>query len=77
MKIRIQAGGIMNPSQEVSDIDSLVIMTDDGTPIAAALNLDSAVWIRTANEKGFDAVMEELGFSKDTVPKVHTIRTDG
>lgn len=64
----------MNPPQEVADIDSLVVMTDEGIPIAAALNIDNAVWIRTATEAGFDEVMAELGFSKASLPKIHTIQ---
>ena len=73
MKIKIQSGGIMNPPQELADIDSLIVTTDEGGPIAAALNIDNAVWIRTASEDGFEEIMYELGFSKDDLPKVHTI----
>ena len=74
MKIRTQSGGIMNPPQEVADIDSLVVTTDDDVPIAVALNIDNAVWIRTADETGFDEMMYELGFTKADIPKVRTVR---
>jgi len=73
MKIRTQSGGIMNPPQEVADIDSLVVMTDDGKAIAVALNIDNAVWVRTANETGFDEMLYELGFSKEDIPTLKTV----
>lgn len=73
MKIRVQSGGIMNPPQEVTGVDSVVIMTDDDTPLAAALTIDNAVWVKTIAETGFAEIMEELGFDKRNLPKVHTL----
>ena len=75
MIVRLQSGGILHPPTDYKGVDSIVVCTDEGLPIAAAVNLDGRVWMHTANEAQFTELMETLGFDKRALPEVDVIKT--
>lgn len=74
MRVRLQSGGIMHPPEDKAGVDSTVIYTDDGSPIAVAVSIEGAVWVKTVSDPSFTSVMESLGFSKRDVPAVNTLK---
>lgn len=58
----------MNPPEERSEIDSVVICTDDDTPIVAALRVGNNVWVKTIEDSEFTSIMKTLGLEKRVVP---------
>lgn len=73
MIVRLQSGGITKPAEDRSGIDSIVVCTDEGSPIMAAVNLEGRVWMHTANEPQFAELMETLGFNKRDLPEVKVV----
>jgi len=74
MKVRIQSGGITSPPEERTEVDSLVVMTDEGDPVLVGLNLEGRVWLKTADDPGFAEAMESLGFNKRNLPLVDVVK---
>ena len=64
----------MHPPVDYKGVDSVVMCTDEGSPIMAAVNLDGRVWMHTANEPQFKELMETLGFDKRALPEVSEIK---
>ena len=64
----------MKPATEYKDIDSVVITTDEGDPIAVATSVERAVCVATANDDNFEDYMKVLGYDKRDLPKVEIIQ---
>ena len=64
----------MSQPEERAGVDSVVISTNDGTPIAVAMHLEDAVWVKTVNDPEFPELMETLGFNKRDLPKLETLK---
>ena len=69
MNVRTQAGGIMTPPEQRTEVDSTVITTDEGDPIVVAVNLDGVVCVATINDPNFEEYMGMLGYDKSRLPK--------
>ena len=67
----------MTPPEELAGVDSVVISTDDGKPIAVALMLEGAIWIKTVDDPQFHELMEMLGFNKRDLPEVDVLNVSG
>lgn len=61
MKLRVRRGGIMNPPSEIEDIDSVVVFTPNGHPVAAAVSIEGKVMVSTAKDPDFVDIMMHLG----------------
>jgi len=72
MILRIQSGGLSKPP-EYTTADSLVIMTDDNTPIAIALMYGGGVFIKTADDDDFEETLKFLGLNDVKVPATHPL----
>jgi len=75
MIVRLQSGGIANPPVDHKGVDSIVVCTDEGSPIMAAVNFEGRVWMHTINEPQFADLMTMLGFDKRSLPTVETVKT--
>lgn len=74
MIVRLQSGGILNPPVDSKGVDSIVVCTDEGTPVMAAVNLEGRIWMHTVNEPQFAELMGTLGFDKRSLPEVSVIK---
>ena len=68
MKVRLQLGGIMQPPDIRVGVDSFVLYTEEGMPIAAAVEMDGKVLVTTAGEPDFHRTLLSLGFDKAKLP---------
>jgi hypothetical protein len=50
-------------------IDSFVLYTEEGLPIAAAVEMDGKVLVTTAGEPDFNRTLIALGFDKSKLPQ--------
>lgn len=73
MIVRIQSGGILKAPED-RQADSVVVCLNDGTPIAAGVDIDGRVWMYTASDPQFESTMETLGFNKRDLPKLETVK---
>ena len=65
----------MNPPEIRAGLDSVIIKTDEGSPIVIAMGIEGAVWVKTVSEPGFADMLVQLGFDKRLVPHVTSLET--
>ena len=68
MLVRVQGGDSHEPV--VQGIKSLMVCTDDGTPIGVYMDIHGKIVIKHAKEPGFDTFLAELGFPAKVATKV-------
>ena len=78
MRIRLQRGGIQSAPEDIDSVDSVVIATEQGSPICVALSMDGGnIWVKTAADPQFSAILEGIGFNKRSIPStVETVKVN-
>ncbi len=71
MIVRVQTGDVRQAPTVHSGARSTIVYTDAGAPVAIYLQMPNGSLVQhTANEPGFAAALEELGFDKRNIPDV-------
>jgi len=68
MKVRLQAGGILKAPDIRMGVDSFVLYTEEGMPIAAGVEMGGKVLVTTAGEPDFHSTLLSLGFDRAELP---------
>lgn len=74
MLVRTHAGGILTAPDDRMGVNSMILCTDEGVPVAVAVDIEGRVWLHTANEPQFKDLMVTLGFSEHSLPKVTEVK---
>jgi hypothetical protein len=56
----------------LSGANNVIVALDSGEPIAVGMKVNDAVWFKTAGEKGFNDILNILGYNK--IPEVQSIK---
>ena len=62
MNIKLKKGGILEKTENIEGVSTMVVTSEEGTPLFVILQHGDAVYLKDAKEDSFTDILQELDF---------------